>query len=89
MKKGKYNTKIYNFQRKSARTKHWFELDHEQLKDNIMTHEPDYYRKLYQAKFRGDNTQKYQIFGVPIGNAKIIKKVQLHPEAPLIEYHQK
>ena len=45
--------------------------------------------KLYQTKFRGDNTQNYQKFGVPIGNAKITKKVQFHPEAPLIQYHKK
>ena len=37
----------------------------------------------------GDNTQKYQILGVKIGNAKMTKKVQFHPEAPLIKYHQK
>ena len=46
-------------------------------------------KKLYQNKFRGDNTQKCQKFGVSIGNAKMTKKVQLHPEAPLIQYHQK
>ena len=39
-----------------------------------MTREPDYYKKLCQTKFRGDNTKKYQTFGVPIGNAKTAKK---------------
>ena len=33
--------------------------------------------------------KKYQIFGVPIGNAKTTRKVQFHPAAPLIKYHQK
>ena len=54
-----------------------------------MTHEPDYYRKLYQAKFRGDKTQNYQKFEVPIGNAKRSKKIQFCTEAPMIQYHQK
>ena len=54
-----------------------------------MTREPDYYKKLCQTKFRGDNTKTYQIFGVPIGNAKMTLKVQFHPELPLIKYHQK
>ena len=44
---------------------------------------------MYQTKFRGDDTKIFQIFGVPIGNAKITRKVQFHPAAPLIKYHQK
>ena len=54
-----------------------------------MTCEPDLYRKLYQTKFRGYDTKTFQIFGVPIGNAKITRKVQFHPAAPVIKYHQK
>ena len=53
-----------------------------------MTREPDLYSKLYQTKFRGDKTLNYQKFGVPIGNAEMTKKVQFHPEAPLIQYHK-
>ena len=37
----------------------------------------------------GDDKKTYQIFGVPVGNAKITKKVQFHPAAPVIKYHQK
>ena len=54
-----------------------------------MTHEPDFYRKLYQNKFRGDDTKIFQIFGVPIGNAKITRKVQFRPAATVMKYHQK
>ena len=53
-----------------------------------MTREPYFYRKTYQTKFRGDDT-KNKIFGVPIGNAKIAKKVQFRPASPLIKYHEK
>ena len=42
-----YKTKIYSFQQKSARTKHWFDLDHECLKENFMTREPYFYKKKY------------------------------------------
>ena len=35
-----------------------------------MTREPYFYRKLYQTKFRGGDTKKLQIFGVPIDNEK-------------------
>ena len=54
-----------------------------------MTREPDFYKKLYQANTRGDDTKTYQIFAVPIGNAKTTRKVQFHPAAPVIKYHQK
>ena len=59
-KKEKYKTNIYNFQVQSARTKHWFDLDHERLKENCMIREPYFYLKLYQNIFRGDKTQNYQ-----------------------------
>ena len=35
------------------------------------------------------DTKTYQIFGVPIGNEKSTRKVQFHPTAPVIKYHQK
>ena len=54
-----------------------------------MTREPDFYRALYQNKFRGDDTKIFQIFGVPIGNAKITRKVQFPLAAPVMKYHQK
>ena len=41
--KEKYKTKTFNLQVQSARTKHWFGLDREWLKENFMTHEPDLY----------------------------------------------
>ena len=44
---------------------------------------------MHQNKFRGDDTKTYQIFEVPIGNAKITRKVQFHPAALVIKYHQK
>ena len=53
-----------------------------------MTREPDFYIKLYKTKFRGDDTKIFQIFGVPIGNTKITRKVQFHLAAPVIKYHK-
>ena len=54
-----------------------------------MTHEPYFYRKLYQTKFRDDDTKTFNIFGVPIDNTKITRKVQFHPAVPVVKYHQK
>ena len=41
--KEKDKTKTFNFQRQSARTKHWFNIDHECLKEKFMTREPYFY----------------------------------------------
>ena len=43
---------------------------------------------MYQTKFWVDDTNTYQVYGVPIGNAKITRKVRFHPTEPLIKYHQ-
>ena len=40
-----------------------------------MTREPNFYRKLYQNKCRGDDTKIFQTFGVPISNVKITRIV--------------
>ena len=48
MIKGKKTRQKYNFQGKSARAKNWFDLDHEWLKKNFMTREPDFYRKKFK-----------------------------------------
>ena len=42
--KEKDMTKVYNFQGKSARTKLWFNLDREWLKEKFITREPDFYK---------------------------------------------
>ena len=54
-----------------------------------MTCKTDFYRKMYQTKLRGDDSKIFQIFGVPIGNAEITRKVKFHPAAPVMVYHQK
>ena len=42
--KEKDKTEKFKFQGQSARTKHWFNLDHEWLKENFMKSEPDLYK---------------------------------------------
>ena len=54
-----------------------------------MTSEPYFYRELYQTKFRGDDTKIFQMFVVPICNAKITRAVHFHLATPVIKYHQK
>ena len=42
-KKEKYNTSKYHFQGKYARSKHWFDLEHECLEGKSFTREPYFY----------------------------------------------
>ena len=42
-KKGKEKTKKCNFQGQSARSRRWFNLDHEWSEENFRTCEPDFY----------------------------------------------
>ena len=42
----KDKTKAFNFQGKSSRTKHWFDIDHEWLKEKFTTREPDFYKSI-------------------------------------------
>ena len=89
MTKSNKKNKEYNLQGQLSRSRCWFDLDHNRLKENFMPREPYFYRKMYQIKFMGDDKKVSQIFGVPICNAKITRKLQFHPAAPLIKYHQK
>ena len=77
-KKEKEKTKTYDFQGKSARSTRWFDLDHEWLEENFRTREPDFYKKVYQEKIKGDDKKTYQIFAVPIGNAKTTRNIQFN-----------
>ena len=54
-----------------------------------MTCEPDFFRELYQTKFRRDDTKIFQIFGVLNGNAKVTRKLEFHLAAPVMKYIQK
>ena len=47
------------------------------------------YIKLYQKNTRGDGTKTYQLFAVPIGNAKTTGETRFHPSAPVLRYHKK
>ena len=76
-KSEKWKTKKYNFQGKSERSRRWFDLDHEWLKENFMTREPDFYGKLYQTKFRGDDTKNFKYLEYQLVMQK--KKKQFHP----------
>ena len=48
-----------------------------------------YIKNIYQKNIRGDDTKTYQLFAIPIGNAKTADKIKFHLAAPVLKYHQK
>ena len=48
-KKDKENTKKYNFQGKSARSRRWFDLDHEFIEEIFRTSETDFYKNFIKT----------------------------------------
>ena len=53
-----------------------------------MAHEPCLYKNYIKINL-GVMIKKNQIFEVPIGNAKITRKLQFHPAETVMKYHQK
>ena len=44
-------------------------------------------KKLHK-NIRGHETKTYQLFVLPIGNAKITENIVFHPESPVLKYRQ-
>ena len=88
-KKVNENTKKYNFHGQSTISRRWFDLDPEWLEETFMACELYFYQKLHKNSTRGDDTKTYQLFAVPIGNAKTTEEMHFRPAAPVLEYHQK
>ena len=44
--------------------------------------------KIYQVNIKVQDMKQYQLFIVPIGNAKITEIIEFHPESPMLKYHQ-
>ena len=46
-------------------------------------------KEKYHTNIRGQEKKTYPLFVVPIGNAKITERIVIHPESPVLKYHQK
>ena len=54
-----------------------------------MIRETNFYRKLYQTNTRGDDTKTYQLFSVPVGNAKTTENIVFHPASLVLKIYPK
>ena len=74
----------YLFQGQSARSKNWFNLHIEWIKENISTREHQFYKRLFQTNIEVQSGIKYPIFPVPIENEKETGEIEYDIKAPLV-----
>ena len=87
--KENYKTKKYNFQGQPSRKKYCFNLDHKWLKLFFMPREPDFYKKLYDTKFRVIKHTTIKKFGLTIGNSRMNQKFRFRTEASLMNINKR
>ena len=86
--KNKNETK-FKFQGHCAISQRWFDLEFDWIEENFSTHEPDFYRKPLLIHDDTQDTNKFKMFPVPIGNSKCVEKFKFHNDAPMLNYCQK
>ena len=67
------NEAKFKFQGQSARKQRWFDIDFDWIEVNFSTHEPDFYKKLFQSHDDKQDINTFKFFQVPIGNAKCVE----------------
>ena len=83
------NESKFKFQGQSARSQLWFDLDLDWIHIYFITHEPDFYKKLFQSHDNEQGTNTFRTFQFPIGNAKVVKSFVFHKDAPILSYFKK
>ena len=78
----------FKFQGQSVRSQSLFNIDFDWIKENYSTSGPDFYRNIFQKNDKTQDTNTFEMFKVPIGNSKCVKKIKFHSKAPMIKYHQ-
>ena len=86
--KNKNKTK-FKFQGQSARSQCWFDLNFDCIEIYFSTHEPNFYRKLFQIHDSTQDTKSFKIFLVPIVNSKCVEIFKFHSVAPMLKYCHK
>ena len=65
------------------------DLDLYWIEVNCITHEPDFYRKIFQSHYNTQDANIFKIFQVPLGNSKCVESFKFHSDAPMLKYRQK
>ena len=82
------NDDKFKFQGQSARSHCWFDIDFHWIPENFITHKPDLYKKIYQRHEETQDTNKFKMFEVPIGNTKCVEETKFQSMALMLKYRQ-
>ena len=82
------NEDKFKFQGQSARSQRWFDLDFDWIEVNVITCEPDIYKKPFQIHDYTQDTNTLLLFQVPIENSKCVEIFKFHNDAPMLKYCQ-
>ena len=83
------NESKFNFQSESAISQYWFYIDFDWIQFYFSTREPDFYGELFHSHGNTQDTNKFKIFQVPIGNSKCVEFFKIHGDAQMLKYCQK
>ena len=67
------NEAKFKFQVQSAISQLFFDIDLDCVEINFSTHEPDFYKKLFQSHNNTQDDNAFKTIQVPIGNAKCVE----------------
>ena len=67
------NEDKFKLQGQSAISQHWFDIDIDWIEEIFSTHEPDFYRKIYQRHEKTQDKNTFKIFEVPIVNTECVE----------------
>ena len=77
------NESKFKFQRQSARSQLWFDINLDWIGMNFSTCEPDFYKKIFQSHDYKQDKDTFKTFQFPIGNEKVVKSFMFQKYAPV------
>ena len=78
----------FKFQGQSVRSQQLFDLYLDCIEINVITLEPNFYKKKFQSHDDTQDNNTFKIFQVPIGNAKCVELFKFRIDAPILKYCQ-
>ena len=82
------NDDKFKVQGQSARSHRWIDLGFDFIEETFRTHEPDFYRKIYQRHAKTQDKNTFKMFEFPIRNTKCVEEMRFRSKAQMLKYCQ-
>ena len=83
------NENKVKFQSQSEKSHCLFDVDFDWTLENFSTHEPNFYKKIYQRHDETQDKNTFSMFAVPIKNSKNVEERKFHIDAPMLKHRKK